>query len=129
MTWTAANISVKFGTSTALDRVDLTIEPGVIHAIIGGVEHDQEGLRRKLEMDFDAWSNQPAISVSLREAPEPISHPLGFIVETGLQIDPGSGGSEVQTQLIEIILVFCKDSDGSWRISGLCLLEELEGLE
>ncbi|MFW2382368.1 MAG: ATP-binding cassette domain-containing protein [Acidimicrobiales bacterium] len=36
MTWAATDITVTFGSTTALDRVSITIEPGVIHSVIGG---------------------------------------------------------------------------------------------
>lgn len=36
MTWVASDIRVAFGSTIALDRVSITIEPGRIHSVIGG---------------------------------------------------------------------------------------------
>ncbi len=36
MTWIARDVTVNFGSHRALDRVVMTIEPGVIHSVIGG---------------------------------------------------------------------------------------------
>lgn len=36
MTWGASDLTVTFGDHLALDRIDLTVEPGTVHAVVGG---------------------------------------------------------------------------------------------
>jgi ABC-2 type transport system ATP-binding protein len=48
MTWGATGLVVAFGSTRALDGVDLTIEPGRIHAIIGGDGSGKSTLLRAL---------------------------------------------------------------------------------
>lgn len=36
MSWGVAGLTVRFGSITALDRVDLRLEPGAVHAVVGG---------------------------------------------------------------------------------------------
>lgn len=36
MTWFVRELTVRFGTRVALSQIDMTIEPGVVHAVVGG---------------------------------------------------------------------------------------------
>jgi ABC-2 type transport system ATP-binding protein len=36
MTWSVHDVTVRFGGTVALSHVDMTIEPGVVHAVVGG---------------------------------------------------------------------------------------------
>jgi len=36
MTWIARGLTVRFGSKVALDGIDLSIEPGAVHAVVGG---------------------------------------------------------------------------------------------
>jgi ABC-2 type transport system ATP-binding protein len=36
MTWGATDLSVEFGSTTALDRVSIRLEPAAVHAVVGG---------------------------------------------------------------------------------------------
>ena len=48
MTWGTTGLVVRFGSTTALDGVDLTIEPGRVHAVIGGDGSGKSTLLRVL---------------------------------------------------------------------------------
>ncbi|MDJ0767928.1 MAG: ABC transporter ATP-binding protein [Ilumatobacter sp.] len=74
MTWCAADVSVSFGRTVALDAVSIAIEPGAIHAVIGG---DGAGKSTLLKVVAGLDVGQ-AGSFDL-----PPSHRVGFVPSSG----------------------------------------------
>lgn len=62
MTWGTADLTVRFGDRTALDRVTVRIEPGLVHAVIGGDGAGKSTLLRMLAglgLDHDGTVRLP----------------------------------------------------------------------
>jgi len=93
------------------------------HTLEGDKEMDRLQFRHQLEAGLDALK-RAEIEISLAEAPEPVAHPYGILVDATVQIDTfrpedGSHGCLVQRR----VAVLGQEEDGEWRIRAFSLVE------
>lgn len=82
-------------------------------------EIDRLALRHHIENIVDSLRGWE-MEASLAEAPEPIAHPNGVLIETTIQIDAFRPSDDRRRSIVErCIAVLCRQEDGAWAISAL----------
>ena len=111
----------------AFGRRDVDAAMSLISEAYHTLEHDQEvdrlRFRQELESALDGLRDYE-IDVSLAQAPEPVWHPSGVLVDTRVQIDTfrprdGAHGCLMNRRVALII----HEGDGNWRISAFSLVD------
>jgi hypothetical protein len=98
------------------------------HAIEWDQEVDYLKFRQHLEAGLDALRDAE-IEVSLTEAPEPVRHPHGILIDAQIQIDQieqidHARGADARTSMVERrVAVIGQEPDGEWRIRGFGLVD------
>jgi len=93
------------------------------HALEDDDEVDRLKFRHRIESVVDA-SRGWELSVSLCEAPEPLSHPHGVLIACDIQIDAYHPQTRDTTSRVEKrVAVLRQDAEGDWKISALALVD------
>lgn len=93
------------------------------HALEDDREIDRLTFRHGLEAGLDGLKKSE-ISVSLAQAPEPLSHPQGVLVDAHVQIEIHRPEDDSRECLVERrIAVLAREADGEWRIRGFGKVE------
>src|SRR5437762_1009673 len=86
------------------------------HAMEDDLEIDRLTFRHGLEAGLEGLK-RAEISVSLAQAPEPLSHPEGILVDTHVQIEIYKPEDDSRDCLVERrIAVLVREADNQWRI-------------
>lgn len=110
----------------AFGRRDIDAAMKVISEAYHTLEDDQEvdrlRFRQNLEAGLDSLRRSD-IEVSLAQAPEPLVHPQGILIDTHVQIDTYQPDDDSRGCLVERrIAVLSQEEDGEWRIRSFGLV-------
>lgn len=86
------------------------------HALEEDLEIDRLAFRHGLEAGLEGLK-RAEISVSLAQAPEPLSHPEGILIDAHVQIEVFRPEDDSRDSLVERrIAVLIREADNQWRI-------------
>ena len=88
------------------------------HAMEGDTEIDRLGFRQHLEAIIDRLRSVELV-VSLAEAPEPLLHEVGVLIDAWIQIDSYGADGARACWLEHRVAVLHEERDGRWRMRAL----------